>query len=131
MPAHTTALALTSLLGGALVGVVPGGLANHGGPLVGTARQAVEAQCRAAVLRVGDARAASLELPADAKGGRSTSSAAVAVPVVRGVTEWADGPVPGRFVAVLDATRSGRALRIRATVDVRGGACRLVSWRVV
>ena len=89
----------------------------------GPTRDFVSGQCRPAALSVGEPGSAAREVrPPSDRGMRGP------VPIVLGVTEWQRGPVPGRYVALLDATVAGRPAHIRATVVLRQRPCRLVSW---
>ncbi len=52
-------------------------------------------------------------------------------PAMPTMSSWYRGHTPGRFVALLDATRAGKPVRIRATVELRGNPCRLVAWVII
>jgi len=91
--------------------------------LSGPTRDFVSGQCRSAAVSVGEPGSAAREVrPPPDRGTRGPA------PIVVGVTEWQSGPVPGRYVALLDATVAGRPARIRAVVVLRQRPCRLVSW---
>lgn len=88
-------------------------------------RKYVEAQCTDAAMGAGDPKYAGLEVR-----GSETEAKHRPVPTVRGVVDWYYGPTPGRYVALLDATRAGRPVHVRASVDLRSIPCRLATWTV-
>lgn len=103
----------------------------HGASDVGlapSARIRIEGLCRAAVAAVTDPRSAPLELRQPGSG--TGKAATVPGPVTPSIVAWYRSEIPGRFVVVLDATRGGSPVQIRATVELKGAPCRLVSWRV-
>ena len=104
----------------------------HGAADVGLdapTRTRVEGLCRAAVASVADPRNAKLEVPQPGSGPTLPSTVAPG-PITPAIVNWYRSELPGRFVVVLDATRGGSPVQIRATVELKGAPCRLVSWRV-
>ena len=97
----------------------------NGTPLAGTALRYIEWQCAAAALGAGGPKSTRSEVRIP---GSPSAVGALSKPTT---TSWYRGHTPGRFVALLDATRAGQSIRIRATVELRGNPCRLVSWVVL
>ncbi len=97
----------------------------EGTPLAGTALRYVVWQCAAAALGVGGQKSAATEVRVP---GVASAVGTLSKPATSG---WYRGHTPGRFVALLDATRAGRPVRIRATVELRGNPCRLAAWVIV
>ena len=89
------------------------------------AKQYLQAQCTAAALSTGDPINARREVRLP-----GTEASTRATPAVHNVVEWYYGATPGRYVAVVDATRDGRPVQVRASVDLRNPPCRLSSWAV-
>lgn len=129
------------------VRVAPGAMSAENPRVVGVARSNVEGRCGAAALSVTGVNNAALEVrPAATALGAATAlpSANVTIaPTIAPTTvvptslsaprlvEWNRGELPGRFVAVVEVTRSGRRVLIRATLENRVTPCRLVTWRFV
>ncbi len=97
----------------------------YGAPLAGTSLRYVEWQCSAAALGAGGTKSSATEVRAP---GIASAVGALSKPTTSG---WYRGHTPGRYVALLDATRAGRPVRIRATVELRGNPCRLVAWVII
>ena len=97
--------------------------------LAGSARTRIEGLCRSAVAGVTDQRNAALEVR-QTVAGQGRTSTTVPGPVAPSIVSWYRSEIPGRFVVVLDANRGGSPVQIRATVELKGAPCRLVSWRV-
>ena len=95
---------------------------DDGTPLAGTALRYVEWQCAAAALGAGGTKSAATEVRVP---GIASAVGVLSKPTT---SSWSRGHTPGRFVALLDATRAGWPVRIRATVELRGNPCRLVAW---
>ena len=95
--------------------------------MIGSARQYIDEQCRAAALSITDPKISSGQLlgPAD----RAIIGSVTLPP--RQVIEWHYGPTPGRYVAILVATRANVAVQIRVSVDLRRLPCRLAAWQIV
>ncbi len=96
-----------------------------GTPLAGTALRYIEWQCAAAALGAGGTKSAATEVRVP---GATSAVGAFSTPTT---VNWYRGHTPGRFVALLEATRAGQRVRIRATVELRRNPCRLVSWVVL
>lgn len=96
-----------------------------GAPLTGSALRYIEWQCAAAALGAGGTKSSATEVRVR---GDTSAVGALSKPTA---VRWYRGHTPGRFVALLDATRAGQRIRIRATVDLRRNPCRLVSWVVL
>lgn len=96
-----------------------------GSPLAGTVLRYIDWQCAAAALVAGGTKSAGTEVRVP-----GTASAVGALSKPR-ITSWYRGHTPGRFVALLDATRADETVRIRATVEFRTKPCRLVAWVVL
>ncbi len=96
-----------------------------GTPLAGTALRYIEWQCSAAALGAGGTKSSATEVRVP---GVASAVGALSKPTT---SSWYRGHTPGRFVALLDATRAGRPVRIRATVELRGNPCRLVAWTII
>ena len=92
--------------------------------LAAAAMAHVDGQCRATALSVADPKNAKLEV----REATAAPSAVVSVSA-QGVIVWFYGEIPGRYVGLVAATRSGRPVQIRATVGLRGQTCRLAAWR--
>ena len=96
-----------------------------GSPLAGTVLRYIDWQCAAAALGAGGTKSAGTEVRVP---GAASAVGALSKPRM---TSWYRGHTPGRFVALLDATRAGQPVRIRATVELRGNPCRLVAWVIL
>ena len=95
--------------------------------MTGSARQYIDMQCRAAAMSITDPKLASSQLvgPAD-----RNSMIPIETPP-RQVIEWHYGPTPGRYIAILAATRANVPVQIRVSVDLRRLPCRLAAWQTV
>jgi hypothetical protein len=90
------------------------------------ARTRADERCRTAVRSVADAQNGALENASVDAQRVPLDPTAPTVPI-----DWYFGPTPRRFIAILDSTRAGRTVKVRASVELRAGACRLASWQVV
>ena len=95
--------------------------------MTGSARQYIDGQCRAAAMSITDPKLASTRLVGPADHG---SMIPIEIPP-RQVIEWHYGPTPGRYVAILAATRANVPVQIRVSVDLRRLPCKLAAWQTV
>lgn len=95
--------------------------------MAGSARQYIDVQCRAAAMSISDPKLASSQLVGPADRG---SLIPIETPP-RQVIEWHYGPTPGRYVAILSATRANIPVQVRVSVDLRRLPCRLAAWQTV
>ena len=129
-PAVATVVGVLLLSAGLSVGfgasaALAGDPKVDGTPLAGTVLRYIEWQCSAAALGAGGTKSSATEVRVP---GVASAAGALSKPTT---VNWYRGHTPGRFVALLDATRTGQRVRIRATVELRRNPCRLVSWVIL
>ena len=96
-----------------------------GSPLTGTALRYIGWNCSAAALGAGETKSAGSEVRIP---GVVSVAGTLSKPTVK---SWYRGHTPGRFVALVNATRAGQPVELRATVEFRRTPCRLVAWVVL